>query len=54
MPRRRANTEKDFTAVRNIDDGNWQARDQAGRHHRIPTNQSAGFSDGPLRLAQFD
>ncbi len=35
-------------------DGNWQARDQAGRHHRIPTNQSADFSDGPLRLAQFD
>ena len=29
-------------------------RDQAARHHRIPTNQSADFSDGPLRLAQFD
>jgi hypothetical protein len=25
-----------------------------GRHHRIPTNQSADFSDGPLRLVQFD
>jgi hypothetical protein len=37
-----------------IDDGNWQARDQAGRHHRIPTNQSADFSDGRLRLALFD
>jgi hypothetical protein len=34
-----------------IDDGNWQVRDQAGRHHRIPTNQSADFSGG---LAQFD
>src|SRR5712672_1204475 len=29
-------------------------RDLAGRHHRIPTNQSAEFSDGHLRLAQFD
>ena len=29
-------------------------RDLAGRHHRIPTNQSADFSDGHLRLAQFD
>src|SRR5882724_11691872 len=29
-------------------------RDLAGRHHRIPTNQAADFSDGHLRLAQFD
>src|SRR5882757_3206762 len=29
-------------------------RDLAGRYHRIPTNQSADFSDGHLRLAQFD
>src|SRR5258708_18845474 len=29
-------------------------RDLAGRHHRIPTNQSAEVSDGHLHLAQFD
>jgi hypothetical protein len=38
----------------------WQLAEEAHRiersfrHHRIPTNQSADFSDGPLRLAQFD
>src|SRR5258705_9280144 len=31
-----------------------QSANLAGRHHRIPTNQSADFSDGHLRLAQFD
>ena len=29
-------------------------RGQQAAMIEIPTNQSAGFSDGPLRLAQFD